>query len=397
MSSPDMSGHPAGADPVATAPVGPLTEAALDELAATAADAAVVGLGESTRFSRETFEIRDQLFRRLVRHHGFRTLVLQDSADAGANLDRYVLGGAGSAASALDGSWRPWRTGRMVAALEWIRAFNADHPGDPVRIFGVKPVQARPADYDAVLAHVARTAPDRLAQLESHLSPIRTAHDTDEHVQRARGTHPGRPFAHHARDAFALVESVTTGDPADGDALARMRRILDFHQRSVAGSGSYAGEAAGWAATVIDHERSGRPVVFWDGIAHTSAAPVTLGLAPENGPQPTVGSLLRERYGSRYLSVAIGFHHGDLGVATVPDPAPDLLDARLGEAGLASCWLDLRRDARPPWRGPARARVISGVYEPSRDSREYLAVDSLTDAFDVLVQVRSTTPADWLS
>ncbi|MFI9162455.1 erythromycin esterase family protein [Kitasatospora aureofaciens] len=391
-----MTEHPTDTTHAATGPAGPLTEAALDELAATAAGTAVVGLGESTRFSRETFEIRDQLFRRLVRNHGFRTLALQDSADAAADLDRYVRGGAGSAASALDGSWRPWRTGQMVAALEWIRAFNLDHPDDPARIFGVKPAQAHPDDYDAVLAHVARTAPERLAQLESHLYPIRTAHDTDEHVQRARGTHPGRPFADHARDALTLIESLT-GNAADGDALARMCRILDFHQRSVAGSGSYAGEAAGWAETVIDRERSGRPVAFWDGIAHTCAAPVTLGLAPERGPQPTVGSLLRERYGSRYLSVAIGFHHGDLGVATVPDPSPELVDAQLGGTGLASCWLDLRHGACPQWHGPAKARVISGVYEPSRDSREYLFVNSLTDAFDVLVQVRSTSPVDRLS
>ncbi|MFI9322674.1 hypothetical protein ACIGXI_23245 [Kitasatospora aureofaciens] len=85
-----MTEHPTDTTHAATGPAGPLTEAALDELAATAAGTAVVGLGESTRFSRETFEIRDRLFRRLVRNHGFRTLALQDSADAAADLDRYV-------------------------------------------------------------------------------------------------------------------------------------------------------------------------------------------------------------------------------------------------------------------------------------------------------------------
>ncbi|MEU1117419.1 MULTISPECIES: hypothetical protein [unclassified Streptomyces] len=31
-----------------------------------------MGLGESTRAAHETFTVRDQLFRRLVREHGFR-------------------------------------------------------------------------------------------------------------------------------------------------------------------------------------------------------------------------------------------------------------------------------------------------------------------------------------
>ncbi|MEW2435307.1 erythromycin esterase family protein [Streptomyces caniferus] len=138
----------------------PLSAATLDELAERiATTATVIGIGESTRFSRETFGVRDQLFHRLVRRHGFRALAIQDSAGVAARLDRYVQGGKGSAESALDGAWRPWRTAEMAATLEWIRAFNRDHPHDPGRIFGVKPVQAQPEDYDAVLDHVRESAP----------------------------------------------------------------------------------------------------------------------------------------------------------------------------------------------------------------------------------------------
>ena len=182
--------------------------------------------------------MRDQLFRRLVRQHGFRALAVQDDASVGAALDAYVTDGADTAVSALADAWRPWRTAEMSAALEWIRAFNQDHPDNPVRIFGVKPAQARPADYHAVLEHVGHAAPHRLAELASHLEPIRTAHEIDEHVQRARGMHPGRPFAEHARDALAIVEQLP------GFAvLARMRVIVDFHERSVAGRDNYAGDA----------------------------------------------------------------------------------------------------------------------------------------------------------
>ncbi|GGU50754.1 erythromycin esterase family protein [Streptomyces violascens] len=376
----------------------PLSDGSLDELAdRLAGDAAIVGIGESTRFSRETYGIRDQLFRRLVRHHGFRALAVQDSAGVGAELDRYVLGGDGSAASALDHAWRPQRTVELAASLQWIREFNREHPHDPVRIFGVKPAQAGPEDYDAVLDHVRESAPERLAELASHLDPIRTAHRTDEHVQRARGIHPGRPFAEHARDALALLRSLPGVDAHDG-VLARMRLIADFHAHSVAGRGNYAGEAGEWSEVVGDFQRrTGLRTVYWDGIAHTSATETVLGMAPERGPQPTVGSVLRKQYGARYVSVAIGFHHGDLGSVAVPEPAADLIDARLGEVDLPAHWLDLRLDdVRSHWDGPAKARVISGVYDPARDATGYLAVDSLADAFDVLVHVRRASPVRWL-
>ncbi|MFI6768807.1 erythromycin esterase family protein [Streptomyces sp. NPDC050355] len=381
------------------ADVGPLSDATLDELAEKLAVATtIVGIGESTRFSRETFGVRDQLFRRLVQDHGFRALAVQDSAGVAAGLDEYVRVGEGSAQSALDGAWRPWRTAEMVATLEWIRAFNRDHPSDPIRIFGVKPAQAQPEDYDAILDHVRESAPERLAEVASHLDPIRTAHHTDEHVQRARGMHPGRPFADHARDALALIRSLPDTNHDDG-ILARMRLIADFHERSVAGRGNYAGDAEVWADVISDSQRrTGLRVVYWDGIVHTAATETVLGLAPERGPQPSVGSLLRERYGARYVSVAIGFHHGDLGVAAVPEPAGDLIDALLGEVDLPAHWLDLRRDAvRRQWDGPAKARVISGVYDPSRDAAEHLAVASLADAFDVLIHIRRVSPVRWLS
>ncbi|MCX5386773.1 erythromycin esterase family protein [Streptomyces sp. NBC_00083] len=376
----------------------PLSDPLLDELAASlAGPAAVVGIGGSTRFSHEVFAVQDQLMRRLVRDHGFRALAVQDGAGAGAALDRYVRGGEGSAADALAHAWRPQRTEETAEALRWIRAFNRDHPHDPVRVFGVKPAQAGPEDYDAVLARVRASAPSRLDAVAAHLDPIRTAHAVDEHVQRARGVHPGRPFAEHARDALALVGSLP-GPGDDADVMRRLRLIVDFHEHSVAGRDDYAGEAAAWAGTIgAWGRRTGARVVYWDGVAHTAATETVLGMAPGRGARPGVGSVLRERLGSRYVSVAVGFHHGDLGSVAVPEPGADLVDARLGAVDAPGHWVDLRAaDARRHWDGPAKARVISGVYDPEQDATGYIAVPSIADAFDVLVHLRRVTPVRWL-
>lgn len=357
----------------------------------------VVGLGESTRLAHETFDLRDRIFRRLVERHGFRGLALQDSAGVGAVLDAYVTGAVdapATAEAALDGAWGPWRSAETAVVLDWIHAFNREHAHDPVRIFGVKPAQAEPATYAAVLKHVRATAPHLFDDLAAHLEPIRTAHAIDEHVQRARGLYLGRPFAEHAREALAIVAQLPEGAGREPERL--MRLIVDFHEQSVAGRQTYAGDAGAWAATIIDHERrTGHRVAYWDGIAHTAATPVTLGLDPERGAQPTVGSVLREHYGARYVSVAIGFHHGAVGAVEVPAPNPDWLDARLtadiGDSPTRS--LDLRvAEHRRRYAGPARARVISGVYDPARDEAEHLEVADLPAAFDILVHVHEVTP-----
>jgi erythromycin esterase len=116
-------------------------------------------------------------------------------------------------------------------------------------------------------------------------------------------------------------------------------------------------------------------------------------LFQEQAAKPTVGSALRSHYGAEYVSVAIGFHHGDLGIATVPPPAPDWLDARLAAPGEPARLLDLREpDQRRRWDGPCTLRVISGAYDPARDAAEHLTVASLAEAYDLLIHLNEVSP-----
>ncbi|WP_227997553.1 erythromycin esterase family protein [Nocardia australiensis] len=361
--------------------------------------AKIVGFGESTRFSRQAFGLRQRAFRALVEQHGFRALAIQDSARSGERWDDYVRTGAGDPETVLADAWRPWRSAETVAVLEWIRAFNQAHPGDEVRVFGVRPPHAEPADYDAVSDYVRHAAPQLLAALESHYAPIRTAHRIDEHVQRHQGIHPGRRFVEHAEDAVALLEGVPEST-ARTTALTHARSILAFHRDSVAGQGSFARDERTAADRIIKwHRDTGAKIAYWDGIAHTAG--LALGVGGSNaGAFRGPGSYLRALFGDDYVSVAIGFHHGDLGMAIAPDPAPGLIDATLGTVDLPAFYVDLHvdgPDSVDDWRrGAAEARTISGIYDPSKDADAKIAVTSLLDAFDVLVHIRETTPLHWL-
>ncbi|WP_067826293.1 erythromycin esterase family protein [Nocardia inohanensis] len=373
--------------------VHPFDRTAVVALARSVAGASVVGIGESTRFSRETFEARDRLFRELVGMHGFRALAVQDSADTAARLDDYVRTGAGTAAEALENAWRPLRTAEMAAALDWIRDFNRARPGDRVRIIGVKPAQAQPADYDSVLAAVTAHAPELAERVRAPLAVIRTAHTVDEHVQQAQGSHPGGSFAARAREVEALLRSAA-GLPET--VLERLRLIVDFHERSVAGQGNFLADETAWARTMLaDHRRNGSPIVYWDGLAHTSATPTGYGAALPADTAPSAGSVLRRELGQGYASIAVTFHHGDLGIHRVPAPQTGLVDADLGEFPLPALWLDLRQRSRPTPE-PARLRVISGIYDPAHDAAAQLTVPSLPAAFDAVIHFQEVSPVHWL-
>jgi len=361
--------------------------------------ATVAGLGESTRFSRQTFGVRERVFRVLVEEYGYRALAVQDSARSGERLDAFARTGMDDPESVLAGAWRPTRTAEMAAALRWIRAYNQSHPDDPVRIFGAEPPRAEPSDYDVVLDYLRRHAPDRSAAIESHLTPIRTAHQVDEHVQRHQGIHPGRPFAEDARDALALFEILPATTEFES-ALTNLRLIVEFHEKSVAGQGGFARDERPAADRIIEwHRETGAKIAYWDGIAHTAA--IALG----DGPAQTsefrgTGSYLRAHFGARYASVAIGFHHGDLGMAVAPPPRPDLVDATLGTVDLPAFYVDLHSattESVSQWlHGPAKLRTISGIYDPAEDTTANTAVRSLIAAFDVLVHIRETSPVHWL-
>ncbi|WP_280263401.1 erythromycin esterase family protein [Nocardia wallacei] len=358
----------------------------------------VVGLGESTRFSAQTYGIRDRIFRNLVRDHGFRALALQDTARAGERLDDYVTGGAATAEQVVAGMWRPWRSAELVDTLTWLRAFNRDHPDDPVRIFGINPTRAEPSDYDAVLDYVRRAAPEVLDAVAAHLDPIRTAHQIDEHVQRHQGIHPGRPFADHARDAVGLLVGLPA-TAARETALTHARLIQEFHEGSVAGRGSFTTDEQPAVTGILDRLRdTGARIAYWDGIAHTAAAAFRLGGGEEESHD--LGSRLRAALGAGYVSIGIGFHHGDFGFTAVPAPAPDLVDALLATVDLPAHYVDLRTAAPElvrDWRdAPAAVRVISGVYDPAEDDTARVSFGSLAAAFDVLVHVREATSVRWL-
>lgn len=374
----------------------------LDSLIRAIGDATVLGLGESTRAASETFTLRDRIWRALVQQRGFRALAIQDSPQVVERYDRFVSLGEGDPKHAVSQAWPPWRHVEMVQALEWIRQFNVEHPHDPVRLFAVQDRSAQPADYDAVTDYVAAVAPEQSQILDSHLAPIRTAHDIDEHVQLHRGIHPGQPFAEHARDAHRLVIGLADDSDHYREALRAADAIVQFHENSPAAKNFTMSDAERRAAQTIAqwHETTGDKIVYWDGIAHLGSF-TAAGNHADIPSSLSAGAQLRRYFGRRYISVAIGFHHGRIHHTEVPEPQSDFMDSVLGEITSYASYLNLRAQASQEvdrWlTGPNKARVISGMYTEAADADSFISIDSLASTFDVLVHISQISPTQTLT
>lgn len=375
---------------------------ALDDLSALPGiigDAAIVGIGETTRAAHEIDHHRLRMFQVLVEELGFRALAIKDGAIIAERLDDLVRGSDDDPVALLGEAWPPWRTEETVAALEWIRSYNREHPDDPVRIFGTDQAGAQSYHYDAVVDYVRRTAPHRLDEIKAHLAPPRSAHRVDEHIQRFNGTHPGRPFAESAGDAYELVASLP--EDAERDHVLRYAQIIwDHHASSVAGGLDFDAWMEHAAASILRHHRdTGAKIVYWDGIAITAnshAMEVAIGAGQRF---TTVGGRLREALGDRYLSMMIGFGEGELhdGVE-VPAPPADYVEADLATG--EPYYLDLRSQAPDEvaaWlRGGHKVRVVAGVYDPAEDERHHVVAASFAEWFDVVAFLPRISPTTLL-
>lgn len=66
-----------------------------------------------------------------------------------------------------------------------MRAYNEQHPADPVRFVGLDISRVDTLAYDAVADHVQRTAPHRLDELQAYYATLQVSHaDAMRHSRR---------------------------------------------------------------------------------------------------------------------------------------------------------------------------------------------------------------------
>src|SRR6187402_3571025 len=116
----------------------------LDQLVDLVCRSRIVLLGESTHGTREFYQLRAALTRKLIARHGFSALAIDADWPDVHPVDRYLrgLGDAESAAGALASfdrfpAWR-WRNAEVAELVEWMHGYNCHRlPAERVGCYGL--------------------------------------------------------------------------------------------------------------------------------------------------------------------------------------------------------------------------------------------------------------------
>ncbi len=377
--------------------------APLDDLAPlrrSIGDARIVGLGESVHGAAEELKLKHRVTRLLVEQLGFRSLALEDQGTTGVEVNEYLRTGTGDLNAIVSRLGFQWQTREMADLLQWLAEFNTGR-ADKVQFTGVEYYFTGHLAYNAVDTYVAATAPERLAELRSHLEWIKPKPDEPihKHVEWYQKIENKQPYIDHARRVFELVGEITSGQD-HAVAVNHARQILSFFEHySLSENDAHVYRDAHAAQNLRWwRDFTGDKVVYWAASPHTANAPgLRIAIPPKPDMVfPSAGSYLRQWYGRQYLSIGFTFDHGKVNVggeepAVMAPPKPGWFEQPLGKVRYDQFAIDLRKPAPAPVRrwsnGPIETRGL-----PNFGPDSSMTGGSLGQWFDVLIHRQEVTP-----
>jgi erythromycin esterase len=382
-------------------------EQGIDDLAGldpTFAAATVVGLGEATHGTREFFQLKHRMLEYLVERHGFTIFGIEASRSECRAIDRYVQTGEGDPKAAIKGIYFwTWDTEEVLALVEWMRQYNAAHPGKLGFVgFDMQTPTVAAGNALAYLDQVDPEASEREAltmfsrpwhaEAYAELDPAART-ETTAALDRLIARFDER------RSTFTAATSADAFADAQED-LVQVRQVVSVLD---AGADAFAARDRAMADNVlhIAHRYGeGTKAVLWAHNGHVTRT---------RSQVDVMGKHLAQALGDRYVSVGFTFDHGGFqalgldGEATtglrehrVGPAGKDDLEAALREVGPAVYALPLRELPKEgpaaEWlRSPRSMRHIGAVF--AGDDLTSRVIEPVTDRFDVLVFVEETSRA----
>ena len=373
----------------------------------------VVGIGEATHGSRELGDLRLSLTRLLIERHGFRVVAIEASADKYRALRPYISGQANTPSPSLPGPgwiWIGQRTQREL--IEWVRAWNMSHAGEPVRIVGVdgndnaiaRATLARfiasayrgtdvERAWQAASAELAAADEQSFVFGNSGVNAATWAFLSRLVTERDSGAAAWRNAAPAARSDAAEALSILiefAAFNADGD-IGDVPRSRDTYM-------------ARRVLHALEFDDSTAKVVYWAHNAH---------VVHSKGSTRTAGGILRGEMGHAYVAIATTFGEGgflaqipndaedDLAISRLPMAPPSTVEgmlARVRTGGSLALWRSGLADAEvPPWFQVARRiHWVGGLYRPDTSPSEAFQPYVLMRDFDGVAYVPRALAEDVL-
>jgi erythromycin esterase len=324
----------------------------------------VVGLGETTHGTREMFQLKHRLVEFLVQEMGFDTFAIEASFSDCQPINDFALHGIGDRASVLTGQWFVvWDTEELSDLVDWMRRYNQEVPdARKVKFHGVD-VKRNVVGRKAVLDYLRIVAPERVAATQALFEAFA--------VEEAKW-----PFPLDAQGERTLVEllprleALISELKADQEtyvarssskefnlALRRVRVMQQFilsYVPELATPGYRKGTdrslfMAENLLFLTEQAEPGAKFILWQHNSHLRVADRTM-------EDPTLGTVLREKFGDGYFAFGFEFYQGsfqtrktlptqllgDLQGVTLPPSPPGSLAWYLSRTNLGNLILNLR-------------------------------------------------------
>jgi len=319
----------------------------------------LLGLGEARHFVGELGEVRNEIFRHLVEHEGYRSFAVESDCLMGLVVDDYVTTGAGTLDDVMERGFSHG-FGAIPANRElvrWMRAYNEEHD-EKVRFFGfdgpleywaASPRQALTGLYallDGPLAGavVTRDTLDALLGPDDRWSDEAAAMDPSRSIGR---TADARRLRLIADDLAALLETQAPRLSAEDRDRARLYArtavgLLRYHYWMADASPARwtrlsALRDAVMAANLRAVAEHGPALVFASNL-HLQRDKSVMPFGDQRLEWWSAGAITATHLGDRYAFLASAF-----GVAGDDTPPPDTVEGILSTLPWDHCLVDARR------------------------------------------------------
>lgn len=378
------------------------------------ATARVVLLGEATHGSREFYQARAAITRRLIEEHGFTIVALEADWPDAAQLDRWVRDRPvvpDGAAFARFPTWM-WRNAEMREFLAWLRAHNMALP--PERRVAVRglDIYSLGGSIEAVLNYLDQNDPDAARAARRRYGCLSPWQAEPEDYGRAVLFGAREPCEEAVLTQLReLLEARLTplqGDPEalfDATQNARVVRAAEQYYRLMYRSGTESWNLRDrhmfdTLRALLDRGGPQARAVVWAHNSHIGNAAAT-----EMGWQGefNIGELCRTAYGEAAMLIGFGTDRGEVAAAsdwggemevkTIRPALPGSHEALCRDAGLDRALIDLRPLLlRETLQQPRLERAIGVIYRPETERRSHYFQAVLPEQFDALVWFAETAP-----
>ncbi|TVR49974.1 MAG: erythromycin esterase family protein [Puniceicoccaceae bacterium] len=385
----------------------PLVEAASQRRA--------VLLGESTHGTREYYEWRAELSRRLIIEAGFRFIAVEGDWEACLAVDRYVREGeGGSAREVLLGFDRwprwMWANEETLELVEWLRDYNRGRaPEERVGFYGLDiygwgdTVQRLPGYFGRIDPELE----ERVLELMGEWAALQGSPERFLSAQRRRGFDGQTSLAALEAKKHGLVEEGRV-EPRLALKLEQSIGLLGAAKRHLQtsqepGPVSWNHRAENFHHTLVrllEHYGPESKGIAWAHNTHIGDARATP-MGAEG--MVNIGQLTREQLG-REAVFLVGFacHQGEVIASrrwggrvermVLPPAATGSLEAVFFQSGIRRGLLPLWRLREDSvWERSWAVRAVGVTYDPQHDRRQYVPSE-LAERFDALIYLERTRP-----